>query len=136
MQVRPPRSTRTDTPFPYTTLCRSDRVRAGTHPEEFEHTWPMAQRALDPALREKVPYEYRIVRPDGQLRWVLAHGQAVFDGDGPTAKAVRYIGAIQDITERVEAARTLETSQARLRLAMEAAQMAVWDSDAIGRAHV
>src|SRR3546814_5918273 len=87
MQVRPPRSTRTDTPFPYTTLCRSERVRAVTHPEDFEHTLPMAQRALDPALREKVPYEYRIVRPDGQLRWVLAHGQAVFDGDGPTAKA-------------------------------------------------
>jgi PAS domain S-box-containing protein len=106
-----------------------DQVSAITHPDDFKHTWPMARRALDPALRENVPYEYRIVRPDGELRWVLAHGQAIFDGDGPGAQALRYVGAIQDITERVEAARSLETSQARLRLAMEAAQMAVWDSD-------
>src|SRR3546814_3863307 len=28
MQPRPPRSTRTDTPFPYTTLCRSQRDAA------------------------------------------------------------------------------------------------------------
>jgi PAS domain S-box-containing protein len=106
-----------------------DLVSTITHPEDFERTWPMAQRALDPTLREKVPYEYRIVRRDGEVRWVLAHGEAVFDGEGAGAQAMRYVGAIQDITERVEAARTLETSQARLRLAMDAAQMAVWDTE-------
>lgn len=67
----------------------------------------MAQRALDPAVREVVPYEYRIVRPDGAVRWVQAHGEAVFDEVDGVAKATRYVGTIQDITERKEAERVL-----------------------------
>ena len=110
-----------------------DMVRDATHPEDFLRTWPMAQRALDPKIREKTPFEYRAVRPNGDVRWVLAHGEAMFDGHGPEAKPLRYVGAIQDITERRDAALALETSQARLRLAMDAAQLAVWDSDAGSR---
>src|SRR3546814_8468500 len=34
MKLRPPRSTRTDTLFPYTTLFRSDDAGAGTFPFE------------------------------------------------------------------------------------------------------
>jgi PAS domain S-box-containing protein len=92
-----------------------EMVRGVTHPEDLEQTWPMAQRALDPKLREKVPYEYRIVRPDGEIRWVLAHGEAIFDGDGPSAKAVRYVGALQDISVRKQAEIALQESEARLR---------------------
>src|SRR3546814_9848283 len=32
---RPPRSTRTDTLFPYTTLFRSSRLRSCLHPQQF-----------------------------------------------------------------------------------------------------
>lgn len=81
-----------------------EMVRQVTHPEDYPRTSAMAGRAMDPALRENIPYEYRIVRPDGAVRWVLAHGEAVFD-DTPTGlAAVRYVGAIQDITDRTRAA--------------------------------
>jgi PAS domain S-box-containing protein len=106
-----------------------EMVRDATHPDDYLRTWPMAQRALDPKVREKAPYEYRAVRPDGEIRWVLAHGEAIFDGDGPEAKPLRYVGAIQDITQRRDAALALETSQTRLKLAMDAALMAVWDTE-------
>jgi two-component sensor histidine kinase len=41
--------------------------------------------------------EYRILRPDGEVRWVACKGAPVFD-DGGTV--VRLLGIFQDITER------------------------------------
>src|SRR3954465_1170601 len=55
-------------------------LRTATHAEDLPRTTAMVARAFDPAMREKEPYEYRIVRPnDGETRWVLAHGEAVFE---------------------------------------------------------
>ncbi len=107
-----------------------DQVRATTHPEDLPRTSAMAERALDPELRASDPYEYRIVRPDGEIRWVIAHGEAVFDTAMHDARAVRYVGTLRDITDRKLAAEAVEASEARLRLAMDAARMGVWEYDA------
>lgn len=107
-----------------------DMVRAVTHPDDFPHTSAQAKRAIDPALREDMPYEYRIFRADtGELRWVRAEGNAVFEIGSDTVKAIRYIGCIQDITDTKRAAAALEESERRQRLAIEAAGMAVWEID-------
>jgi PAS domain S-box-containing protein len=82
--------------FPVDAAVTYEQVRDATHPDDLPNTSAMARRALDPQLRERQPYEYRIRRGDGEVRWLIAHGHAVFDG----AKAVRYLGTIQDITER------------------------------------
>ncbi len=42
-------------------------------------------------------FEYRVLRPDGELRWIACKGSPVFDGEG---NAVRLSGILQDITER------------------------------------
>ena len=100
-----------------------------THPEDYPRTAAMAQRALDPALREQKPYEYRLLRPDGEVRWVVARGEAVFaDVDG-SERAVRYVGTLQDITERKRAVEALSLSEESLRLATEAAEVGTWDLD-------
>jgi PAS domain S-box-containing protein len=39
--------------------------------------------------------EYRIVRADGNVRWVTSRGKVFYDEDG---KAIRVIGAVMDIT--------------------------------------
>ena len=52
------------------------QVRALTHPDDRAATAALARVALDPKQREKATYEYRIVRPDGEVRWVVAHGEA------------------------------------------------------------
>jgi two-component system cell cycle sensor histidine kinase/response regulator CckA len=39
--------------------------------------------------------EYRIVRPDGNVRWVTSRGKVFYDGDGKPSKV---IGAVMDIT--------------------------------------
>ncbi len=106
-----------------------ERVAAVTHPDDFPHTSGQAKRALDPMIRDRSPYEYRIVRPDGAVRWVVAHGYAVFDESKTPPVALQYIGTIQDITDR-KAAQEAELANAqKLRLAMDAARLAVWSLD-------
>jgi diguanylate cyclase (GGDEF)-like protein/PAS domain S-box-containing protein len=49
------------------------------------------------AEREAFVLEYRVVRADGEVRWVHEQGRAVFDEEG----AVRFLdGAIFDVTDR------------------------------------
>jgi PAS domain S-box-containing protein len=46
---------------------------------------------------ETYDLEYRLVPPDGALRWVASRGRAIFDGQG---EPVRMVGVCTDITER------------------------------------
>ena len=85
------------------------QVRDATHPDDLPRTSALARRALDPELRGKEPYEYRIRRPDGAVRWIAAHGEAVFAPVDGGQKAVRYFGTIQDVTERKRAEDDLRT---------------------------
>ncbi|HEY8382761.1 MAG TPA: PAS domain S-box protein [Microvirga sp.] len=89
-------------------------VRARTHPDDLPSVSALSRRALDPAIRAKEPYEYRVVRPDGTERWLLAHGEAVFGVAEGVERALRYVGTLQDITERKEAETALRESEARL----------------------
>ncbi|WP_013325177.1 PAS domain S-box protein [Gloeothece verrucosa] len=42
-------------------------------------------------------YEYRIVRPDGTVRWLYSRSRTIYD---PTGKPIRFEGIDSDITER------------------------------------
>jgi PAS domain S-box-containing protein len=106
-----------------------DQVRAATHTDDREWSTALTRRALDPALKERPTYEYRIVRPDGSVRWVVARGEVEFAVIDGVERAVRYIGTLQDITELRRLAQAEQRASDRLRLAMEAGRMAVWDFD-------
>lgn len=56
-----------------------EMVRGVTHPEDLPRTSAQAERAIDPAIKSEEPYQYRILRPSGEIRWVLAHGKAEFE---------------------------------------------------------
>lgn len=62
--------------------------------------------------------EYRIMRPDGQARHVREVGGPVFGDNG---ELLKYVGALQDITDRKQ--RELELEEARDRLEKQAAEM-------------
>jgi PAS domain S-box-containing protein len=83
-----------------------------THPDDYPRTSAMAQRALDPTIREAQPYEYRILRPDGSVRWVIANGEAVFAEVDGVVQATRYVGTIRDVTERKQAEQALHEQAA------------------------
>lgn len=104
-----------------------EMVRAATHPEDQPHTTDLRRRALDPEIRAVEPYEFRIVRPDGTVRWVLAHGEVLFARRDGRDEAVRYLGTVQDLTERKLAEERGRDGERRLRLALEAGQMGIWE---------
>lgn len=109
--------------FPQTGDITYEHVAAATHPEDYPRTSGMAQRAFDPAIKLAEPYHYRIVRPDGEIRWVLAHGRAVFAREGGAERAVRYVGTLQDVTEHVQLEQSLKDSEALLRSLFDASEL-------------
>lgn len=115
--------------FPEDGEITYEMVRAATHPEDFPRTSTQARLAIDPEIRSSEPYEYRVVRPDGEIRWVVAYGKAQFDTVGETQQAVRYVGTLQDITERRARDREHLEVASRLKLALDASRMAVWEVD-------
>ena len=80
------------------------------HPDDHEHVLETVSQAH--ADGEPFSFEYRIVRADGEVRWVLDRGQLVSSAGG----RLWCDGAIFDITERraaEEALRRREIEQAR-----------------------
>ncbi len=79
----------------------------GIHPDDLERTVISFREGLSGGNFE---YEYRIVRPDGSVRWVNNQGFPVRDATG---KVVRYAGLSMDITERKRTAIELQESGRR-----------------------
>lgn len=116
--------------FPEKGPITREMVYGVMHPDDSGVVWAAARRALDPKVRSSESYSYRIRRFDtGETRYLVGNGIAFFNGKGPEAKPLLYAGSIRDATEQEITRRNLAASEERLRLAVDAAQMAVWDLD-------
>lgn len=73
---------------------------------------------------EEKPEEFRIVRPDGSVRWIQAR---VFPIKNENGDIYRVACIDEDITERKDAEKILRMSEERLQLALESAQMGIFD---------
>ena len=74
--------------------------------------------------------EYRILRPDGSVRWIRDRRFAVRD---EVLKADRVVGLAEDITERKNAEYSLRLSEGKLRALLEAASEGIIAIDGDGR---
>lgn len=97
-----------------TVVANRQLFRDMIHHEDWDRFHEQVRRALDPAIREKRPIEYRIIRPNGSMAWVLTHGEVIFGTVGNEERALRYVGTLQDITPRKESEEALRESEARL----------------------
>jgi PAS domain S-box-containing protein len=98
------------------------------HPEDRAAVKLAIREALRPG--GEFDAEYRIQRPDGSMRWVLAQGRTHCDSKG---SPFRMIGLCLDVTERRQAAEELRRSEERFRLLVEGiADYAIYMLDAEG----
>jgi PAS domain S-box-containing protein len=98
------------------------------HPEDEERY----RRDVDDAVFSGKPFqiEYRIIRPDGQVRWVLLRGVSSCDANG---SPVRATGIALDNSERREADERLRESRALLDAFMRNAPVGMYLKDSEGR---
>lgn len=75
---------------------------AAIHPDDRQETLERFAAAQDPESDGSFDLEYRMVRPDGGVRWVSTHGQTYFTDAEPATdrRALRSIGVVLDVTER------------------------------------
>jgi PAS domain S-box-containing protein len=87
------------------------------HPEDREHVHHVVQQALDPTGSGAYRLDYRAVDPrDGRVRWLSTFGRAFFDASG---RAVRFLGTVLDITERVREREAAERERSRVTTLLE-----------------
>ena len=92
------------------------------HPDDRATVRRHLQEAFDRGSRYSI--QYRVLHRDGRYFIVEDTGQGVADADGRHA---RIVGGIVDITRRNDLEHALRESEERLRLAVNAANEAIWD---------
>ncbi|HJT20338.1 MAG TPA: PAS domain S-box protein [Nitrospira sp.] len=97
--------------------------RRRVHPDDLAD----AQKQIRRSLEQPGPhsFQFRIVRPDGTVRWVQRQGDVMCDEEG---RPVHISGITFDITERKQAEDALTASEERYRV--------TFDNAAVGMAHV
>ncbi|MCP5425016.1 MAG: response regulator [Gammaproteobacteria bacterium] len=84
------------------------------HPQDREY---ILKHHVFSSGRQQVDLEYRIMRPDGTLRWIRDRGFPAKDAAGPME---RIVGVAVDITGYKQALALLEENEARLRAIVDA----------------
>ena len=99
------------------------------HPDDRDRVVQMLRQALNPEIAGTYDIEYRIVRPDGSVRWIFAKGKSFFSGEGRTRVPVRFSGMLIDVTER----RATERDRASLAAALQNSPDFIGITDVRGR---
>jgi PAS domain S-box-containing protein len=103
---------------PQERILTFDDVQELLHPADRE----MRAAAVAEALRggRRYDVEYRVVRPDGEVRFVRSEGDVVRDEAG---RLLRVFGTVQDITERKRGEQRRMAQQTATHILSEAAML-------------
>jgi len=109
-----------------TEITRSEWL-AHVHPQDVERLRVFRSEAIGDR-RGEYNVDYRIVRRDGEVRWIESRGVILY---GSTTRARRLIGVKIDVTERKQAEAEIKESKTRLADALAAGQVIAFEWDAI-----
>jgi PAS domain S-box-containing protein len=96
------------------------------HPDDRDRVIKTAAQAI---TQDVVEQDYRIVRPDGTIRWIRDRGFMV---RGPDGEVEQTVGVAQDITERKLAEKALAENEARLSAFVESNVVGILYGDIYG----
>ena len=109
--------------LPADTAMSARVIKDSVHPDHWDE---VADPYLNGFRQEKVEVEYRVLCPDGSLRWIYSLGALNRDKDG----VARTVSGIHlDITDRKRAEAELEEARRQLDLAVEGLQIGLWSVD-------
>jgi PAS domain S-box-containing protein len=101
------------------------------HPEDLEEVNRVWQEAV--ATHAPYQHEYRIIRPDGSIRWILSRGTTKL---GPDGEPAYFSGVAADVTDRKRAEEELakarsraEEAEKRFELATSFSRVGIWEFD-------
>jgi PAS domain S-box-containing protein len=97
---------------------------ASVHPEDRANFVVQRDRVL--SADEVFETEFRIVRPDGAVRWIHQIGRMYYSKRG---RAVRRAGVVQDITARKTAEQALAASELRYTALFRQGPLPMWVMD-------
>jgi PAS domain S-box-containing protein len=101
----------------------TEAIQRAIHPDDWE---AVADPYLHGFTRDRVEVEYRVMCPNGDVRWVYSLGALVRDEQG-VARSVN--GIHLDITDRKRAEEELEETRRHLELAVDGAGLGIWTVD-------
>ncbi|MFL6711352.1 MAG: PAS domain-containing protein, partial [Sulfurifustis sp.] len=92
------------------------------HPDDLARIRQDSNAAID----ERRPFTntYRIITASGEQKWIWGQGRGVYGRDG---ELLFIEGFVSDITELKRAEEALRESRSRLRLAVQGANVGLWD---------
>lgn len=70
------------------------------YPEDQKRIIEAIRHIQNPSGNGLLDIDFRIFRPDGEVRWLTARSQTLFESNGQFSQAVRRVGAVRDITEK------------------------------------
>ena len=99
------------------------RWRACLHPDDVAAIQERVRRVI---AGEVATYdtEFRILRPDGSVRHIEAHGHLQRDPEG---RPIRLVGLNRDVTGEKQLQQALDLAEQRWQLALEGTNDGVWD---------
>lgn len=108
---------------PGETLSCVDGVPLAVHPEDRPQVLAEAQNRLKEGVDSEFSTEHRIIRSDGETRWVMIRGRMETAPDGTPAGSY---GVAMDITERKQIEQALRESRRDLNRAQAVAHVGSW----------
>ncbi len=95
--------------------------------------WQRAEAALESLWLsggpERVSFDHRLIFADGTQKWVESSAQIERDAAGTP---VRMVGAVLDVSKRVQDAERIRESEQRTRAVVQHAPLVLWELDARG----
>ena len=111
----------------------SDLVAKALYPADRSLFLSKMREANNPRGSGILDIEFRIIRSDGELRWIRSRGQTVFTGSTERDRPLHANGIIQDITERKKNEQNLYESGERYRLFMDNSGLGIGYYDTEGK---
>lgn len=91
-----------------------ERFLSLIHPEDRDRVQIAAYQAVDNQTEYNV--KYRILLPDGSIRWIAARGKGFYNQNG---EPVRMMGTVQDISDFKEIEENLSQSRQKLKILLD-----------------